>query len=223
MKETTRVAKPAPQAAHPAAQKPADRFIASMTITFDMWHDGTGYDLDALRAVPPGERARIEHILISHQPRDWRDVEALAQIDSPHARMAIEEALNHRDPKVRREAAKYAGDKIDPAEREALLLKSLKTCRPFDGLTEALDEVEKCHPPSVIDAMLRGLLDREGDIAVHFAAMLLFLHGKAKEPFDWDHRPFFLRFNTEDRAERKAVFRELCETIGTDATRYLRS
>ena len=56
---------------------------------------------------------------------------------------------------------------------------------------------------------------------MHFAAMLFFLHGKASEPFDMAHRPFFLRFHTEDRRERAAVFRELCERIGVRAEEYL--
>jgi hypothetical protein len=47
--------------------------------------------------------------------------------------------------------------------------------------------------------------------------MLAFLHGKASEPFDWQQRPFFLRFHTEDRREREAVFRELCAKLGIDA------
>ena len=91
------------------------------------------------------------------------------------------------------------------------------------GLSEALDEVEEVHPPSVVEALLRGALERDGEVAVHFAAMLMFLHGKAGEPVDWAQRPFFLRFHTTDRAEREAVFRELCETIGVDASRYLES
>jgi hypothetical protein len=66
----------------------------------------------------------------------------------------------------------------------------------------------------VIDALFRGLLKRDGGTAVHFSAMLMFLHGKAASSFDWDHRPFFLQFNTEDPAERRRCFRELCDRIG---------
>ena len=150
------------------------------------------------------------------------DIEALAEIDSAEARKAIEAALKDPDPQVRREAANHAGDKVSPADRETFLLKALKSCSAFDGLTEALDEAEEFHPPSVIDALVRGALNRDGETAVHFAAMLFFLHGKAKEQFDWDHRPFFLRFNTTNREERKAAFRELCETIGVEAEKYLR-
>jgi hypothetical protein len=50
----------------------------------------------------------------------------------------------------------------------------------------------------------------------------MFLHGQAREPFDWDQRPFFLRFQTEDPAERRAAFRELCGRIGIDPSAYLR-
>ncbi len=52
--------------------------------------------------------------------------------------------------------------------------------------------------------------------------MLYFLHGKSKEAFDWDHRPFFLRFNTTDRNEIKQAFKELCNTIGVDVAKYVR-
>jgi hypothetical protein len=44
----------------------------------------------------------------------------------------------------------------------------------------------------------------------------MFLYGKAKEPFDWDIRPFVLRFATHDPAERRAVYEELCQRIGVD-------
>jgi hypothetical protein len=84
------------------------------------------------------------------------------------------------------------------------------------------DEAEEFHPPGVVETLFRGALNRDGEAAVHFAALLFFLHGKADEPFDWNHRPFFLRFNTDDRKERIAVFRELCEIVGVDPKQYLR-
>lgn len=204
------------------APGPAERFIRSMTITFDRWHDGTGYDLEALRAVPADELPAIEAHLIRHRPRDWRDIEALARIDSPAARAAIADALTDRDPLVRREAARYSERTLDPAEREALLLKSLREDVFYGGLSPALDEAAEFHPPAVIEALLRGTLHREGDAAVHFAALLYFLNGKSREAFDWEHRPFFLRFNTLDTDERQTAFRELCATIGVDPDSYLR-
>jgi hypothetical protein len=193
-----------------------------MNITYEMWHDGIGYDLDSLEQIPDSEIPAIEKILIERRPRDWREIEALAQIDSPAARKEVEEGLTSSDPHVRRVAMDYAGDKVDPAERERLLINTLRSANLFGGLSEALDECEEFHPPGVIDALFRGALDGDADAAVSFAAMLFYLHGKAKEPFDWDQRPFFLRFNTGDRKERKAVFRELCEIVGVDPGKYMR-
>ena len=50
-------------------------------------------------------------------------------------------------------------------------------------------------------------------MAVHFAAMLLFLHGQADSPCDMAQRPFLLHFNTGDRTAREAAFAELCRRI----------
>jgi hypothetical protein len=58
---------------------------------------------------------------------------------------------------------------------------------------------------------------------VHAAARLAFIYGKAKEPFDWDLRPLYLRFNTTDRAEREAAFRDLCRLCDVDPEPYLKA
>lgn len=195
------------------------RFIESMTMTFDMWHDGTGYDLEALRSIPEEDIPSLEALLISHQPRDWRDIEALGVLNTPTALIAIQEALSDPDPEVRRQAALYAGPEED-SERERLLLEALKKEVFFGGLSAALDEAEKFHPPRVIETLLDGALNRTGEVAVHFAAMLYFLHGKSNSAFDMEHRPFFLRFHRTDREERLTAFRELCGEIGVDHHRY---
>ena len=114
-------------------------------------------------------------------------------------------------------------EQIDPAGREARLLKLLAGKGPGAHLTEALDEVEAFHPPAVIEALIRGALNRDGTSAVHFAAMVYYLHGKATEPFDWGQRPFFLRFNTADRGEREAAFGEMCRAISVEAAGYLKA
>jgi hypothetical protein len=41
-----------------------------MEIDFEKWHDGLGYDLDALRLASQNERIVIERMLIHHSPRD---------------------------------------------------------------------------------------------------------------------------------------------------------
>ena len=206
----------------PSSSGALERFIASMVPNFDMWHDGTGYDLTLLDLMSQEERDRAEDALVRHSPRDWRDIEALARIDSPRARREIETALTSTDNHVRREAMRHVGEHAQPADRERLLIRSLENDVVYGGLTQAIDEAATFHPPTVVDALFRGALSRDGDIAVHFAALLLFIHGKATEPFDWNHRPFFLRFHTTDRAQRETVFRELCESVAVDPAKYLR-
>jgi len=68
---------------------------------------------------------------------------------------------------------------------------------------------------------MRAALNSDGESAVNIVGLLMYIYGKADEPFDWEQRPFFLRFNTEDVAERKAVFAELCEKVGVEASDYL--
>jgi hypothetical protein len=194
----------------------AKQFLQSMRITYEMWHDGTGYNLDALAGASPAELPAIAKCLIEHRPRDWRDIEALAAIDLPEARSEIVQALHSSDGDVRREAMEYAAEPIDPKDRERNLVSALRSQRLFGGLSGAIDEAAEFHPPAVVQALLDGALHRDGDSAVNFAALLFFIHGMSKEPFDWDHRPFFLRFAATDPAARREAFLELCKTIGVD-------
>jgi len=198
-----------------------DRFQSSMVMDYEKWHDGIGYDLAALAEATPSERDAIERLLLDRGTRDWRDVEALALLDTPAARAALREALSSGDAEIRLAVTRHAPALIGEAQRAASLVQALKSAGPFAGLTQVLDEAEQFHPPEVVEALLQGTLEREGDVAVHLAALLLFLHGKADEPFDMEHRPFFLRFNTDDRAKREAAFRELCGRVGADAQTIL--
>ena len=196
-------------------------FERSMVIDYDKWHDGIGYDLDVLRAMTPRERGQIEAMLIRKGLSDWRDVEALAEIDTPAARAALEAAIHHTNPEVRNAVLQHAPTLVPEEQKLRVIIQGLKTSVIFGGLTQTLDDVADFHPPEVVETLFRCALSRTGDVAVHFAAMLFYIHGKASVPFDWDHRPFFLRFHTEDRAERVAVFRELCATVGVSADQYL--
>jgi len=106
---------------------------------------------------------------------------------------------------------------VSESDRTASLVAALSTADLYGGLSQALDQAEDFHPPEVVDALFRGLLARDGEAAVSFAGMLMFLHGKTSEPFDWDQRPFFLLFHTADSVERRQHFRELCKKIDVDA------
>ena len=204
----------------PIAKDAMQRFRNSMVIDYEKWHDGIGYDLEALREASPEERATIETMLIDRGVGDWRDVEALAALNTPRARKALRAALKSDDHQVRMAVMQYAPELVSNAKRSVLLVEALQSAKFYGGLTEVLDEVEEFHPSEVIDALLRGVLAREGEVAVHFAAMLMFIYGKASESFDMEQRVFFLTFNTEDQAAREAAFRELCQKIGVTAEKY---
>lgn len=193
------------------------RFRASMSMDYEKWHDGIGYDLDALRDAGPQERSEIEKLILAHAPRDWRDVEALALIDTPAARAALREAAEGGDAQTRMAVARHAPALLAEKDRATSLIRAIRSAQAFDGLSDIIDEAEAFHPPEVVDALLRAALKGDGEAAVNFAALLYYLHGKAESSFDWAHRPFFLRFNTDDRTDREAAFRELCAQIGKDA------
>jgi len=201
---------------------PFQRFEESMKIGFEEWHDGIGYDIAAIRIASQVELDMIEQLLLNHIPHDWRDIEALAEINTECARKIIKEAIKDSNPIVRIAVARFAPNLITDKERSQSLITALQKTEIFSGFSNVLDEVERYHPEEVKEALIKGLLNRRGDVAVLFAAMLFYLFGQAKEPFDWKQRPFFLRFNTEYRKERVEAFRELCQKLKINPDKYLR-
>jgi hypothetical protein len=203
-----------PQARRPdpelaPADSPLGKFQRSMAIDYYKWHDGDGYDLDAIAAASPEERAVIEDILLNRKMADWRDAEALAALDTPSGNDALRAAFFHVDAQIRAAIVRCAPKLITDHERTESLVRALENATLGGDLSQALDDAADFHPKEVVDALFRGVQQRDGQTAVLFAAMLMFVHGKADEPFDWNQRPFFLRFNTQNRAERDAVVAEL--------------
>ena len=198
-----------------------EKFRASMEIDYEKWHEGIGYDLSLLTEATAKDLKQIEEIVLSRRAADWRDIEALAAINSGAARAAIKSAFLYGDSAIRMAVHSHAPELIDADKRPASLVTALEQAEIYGGLSQALLEVQDFHPPEIIQTLLRGLMERDGGTAVHFAAMLFYLHGKAPEPFDWNQRPFFLRFNTEDMNEREQATRELCTAIGADPQRCI--
>ena len=197
-----------PDIAFRAATAPVDRFQAAMHVDYEKWHDGVGYDLRVLAEANDDERKIILAKLIP--PSAWRDVEALAAMDSDVARAALHKALTSGNAEVRAAVTRYAPAIGTERERTETLLDVLKHGAFFEGLTSALDQVEQFHPPAIVNALFAGLFVRPGEIATNFAGMLAFIHGKADSSFDWALRPLFLKFNSDDGAERERAFVELC-------------
>jgi len=200
---------------------PFQRFIKSVTIDYEKWHDGMSYDLEAIKQASPNESGKIEQILVDHIPKDWRDIEALAQIDTPNAQKAIKKAIRDPNPKVQIAVARFAPKLISDRQKTQSLVRILQNEKIFDGLSQALDEVEEYHPEEITEELIKGLLSREGEVAVLFAAMLFYIYGKAKEPFDMNQRPFFLTFNTKNKIERLSAFLELCKQLKINPEKYI--
>lgn len=205
-----------------------DRFMASTEIDYGRWKEGEGYDLAALRELDPDERFRVEHWLLARADKDWRDLEGLLTLGSDAGRAAVVDQLRQGKLEQRLNAARLLSDDTTLARElapdiEAAAVAGLQSALFFYGLSIALDIATTLRTPVLIDALFRAALRDEGEAAVHAAARLAFIHGKAKEEFDWDLRPLFLRFNTQVRAEREAAFRELCTLCGVDPEPYLKA
>ena len=206
---------------NPAPESLFDRFVKSMEMDYDKWREGEGYDLSLLAQASETDREDIERKLLRNAPLHWRDIEALAIIDSQKARAAIMNAFFTADTETRMSVHRYAPDLISEQLSIDSIIRALRESEIFSGLSQALDEIEEFHPPEVIQELLRGLMQRDGATACHFAAMLYYLHGLSGSAFDWDHRPFFLKFNTDNLVEREVVVRELCQSIGVAVEDYL--
>jgi hypothetical protein len=191
------------------------RFERSLLIGYEQWHDGVGYDVEALRELSVEQRRSIEARLVP--PDGWRDVEALAVIaslGSDSARAELRKAATSGSSEVQLAVLQHAPELVPNDARVASIVQALDVATPFDSFTTTLDQVEAFHPQPVIDALWRGLESRAGDVAVHYAAMLAFLYGKADEAFDWRLRPLFLEFNTADVAQRRAAIAKLRALVG---------
>ena len=197
------------------------RFEQSMIMDFDSWHDGTGYDLDALASATPAEREQITELLLARDVTDWRDVEALGALGTAEAERRLKAAFRRGSLGLRLAVLRHAPHVVTARQRTTVLVEGIERATIGDGLTPTLLDVEEFHPPAIVTALLKGTLERRGDVAVNLAGMVAFVHGATTEAFDWDQRPLFLRFDTDDGAQRIAAFRDLCTLCGIDPVPYL--
>ena len=194
------------------------RFLDSMEIDYAKWHDGVGYDLDTLGKLSPDEQTKVENLLIERGVNDWRVVDALAEIGSEKALAALKNALQSDTYEVRIRAVERLSEKgsISESEIETLLVETLPLVKLLNGQTFTLQLAEEYPTPAVKRILLWCTLHGNEDIRVHAAALIHFLYGIAASSFDWDHRPFYLRFNDENIENRKLAYDELCKEIGVD-------
>jgi hypothetical protein len=193
------------------------RFLKSLNIGLEEWREGIGYDLEALAEITPEERTAAVDLLRERLATrgDWRDVEALAAIGTPEAREVIRAARNHPNHQVQLRAAECLEAAGEDGQIEDHIIAALRGSELYYGLSQAIDLAEE-HPTPRVQQTLRhvALNGRTPEARVNCAGLALYLGGQADEAFDWNHRPFFLRFGDEDRAVRLEAYRELCKRIG---------
>lgn len=190
------------------------RFRRSMQIGPDEWRDGVGYDLAALRAMSDAERATIEAELSSRADRDWRDVEALAALDSEGAKAALRSAWHGGSDEIRLAVLRHAPDVVDRSDRVSTIVRGLEEAELFGGFRQAMEQAALFHPPPVLYALHRAILRRDGEKAVLLAGLLWHVAGRSDELFDWAKRPLFLELHTADRDARTRAYHELCRQAG---------
>ena len=190
-----------------------DRFISSMQLTYDKWHDGEGYDVDAIAEMTLDERESLVDVLTGREVT-WREIEALAAIDSTRARAAVESAstnVGSADTRLAAAEAKHRAGGASPAKALARQIRELSEVG--DGLTRALLMAEE-HPTDEVKRALLYASSRPTEAAMHCGALLCMLTGVTDEPFDWDLRPLFLRLAPDNgESDRKAAFHELCALV----------
>ena len=96
-----------------ARSEALERFMASTSIDYEAWHDGVGYDLDAVRELKGDDQAQAERFLLDRAGSDWRDLEALLALGTTTARDAVVDQLRTGRLEQRLWAARYLVD--DPS------------------------------------------------------------------------------------------------------------
>lgn len=191
-------------------------FLDSMVLNFERWHDGIGYDLEALAQLDSRERSSIEKLLIQNlaDKGDWRDAQVLTVLNTPAAREAVDQARFHKKTKVRNYALRTIIHNRDPGNTTRTLEAELEE-QVIQAVMQGDYEMAESMPTMRIKkALLDSVLVVDREIRVSAAAFLLYICGQTSEPFDWNQRPFFLRFGKESGGELKQAWEELRKRAG---------
>ena len=186
-----------------------ERFEKSRILDFDAWHDGAGFDLSAIAEMTADERASVRKSLLHADPT-WREIEALDALrdyaeahpdeDPGRAVSEIDRAMQRGatapDRVTRLAAAEtlHRQGKLPDFDRVIAREISDNMLKIADGCGPALLLAEQFPTGRVKQALLYASNFRS-ETAMHCAALLCYLCGKAKEPFDWSMRPFFMNFH----------------------------
>jgi hypothetical protein len=192
-----------------------ERFLASVVPVWKEWADGQRYDIAALARLRPTERAEAVAVLTGRDP-GWREVEALATINTPAARAAIDAALQHHLSIDTRLAAAEARFAADPAfDLDGFLARQIRRLdRPANGLTRALRLAEGHGGAATRQALLWASYNAT-ECAPACARLLLRLTGAATEPLDPALELVLGKLGLHTSSfDRTAAFEALCQCVG---------
>lgn len=198
-----------------------EKFLKSMEMDYQKWHNGDSYDLKALKELNAEELKQVEAVLIPRKDKDWRDVEALAEINTPTALEAVKACLESPNLEVRIFAAKFLKEKNITDRVEDVLLKTLPITKVGGGLVQALRLAKENPTETVKQKLIWCALHGNDTTRVHCAAMALFLYGKAESEFDNKQKIIF-SFNIADKAKRIEAFPEFCQIIGVNPNDFMK-
>jgi HEAT repeat protein len=179
-----------------------NRFRASMATGYEQWHDGVGYDLDALRDMTPEERASTSlevrtRLASAGATPDWRDMEAAHALELTDSLRAL---LDHPDAEVRLRAARYAGG---GEEAEAILCQALLGDDPA-AASKALDDV--CdHPTERVRQAVITLLRRVDENFIWAGYVALEVFGGVEDAME--ERPFL--FEVQEQGPNGPLMEQL--------------
>lgn len=191
--------------------KNLEKFQDSMKIGYAEWREGIGYDLDALGKLTPEERIQAEDLLIARHAADWRDIEALDVLGSSRALEEMRNALSVKDVETRIEAAEHLAKRkmINEACIESIIVMTLDVTTLLNGMVRTLRFAEAHPSPAVQSKLWSCALDGDDSIRGHAAALAHFLAGGSASAFDWNFRPIYLCFTSQDKQERHRAYLEL--------------
>jgi hypothetical protein len=190
------------------------RFIKSTIIGQDEWRDGTPYDMNAFALLSPKEKSEaVSYLRERHTPTsDWRDIDVFQAAATTASLAALSFATKAPRAEIRLRAAAALHELKQFSFLTQFLVRELEQITIDDGMVYAFTLMEK-PSPEIIAGLLKGARTRP-EVATHFAAKVCQLIGKTSSEFDWDMRPFFLRFGEHNLpAEREKAYQELCALV----------
>lgn len=192
-----------------------ERFLAGLRIDYERWHDGVGFDLASIPALSPLQQRRAVDLLRTRE-LTWRELDALAQLDTPEAWEAIDEAVN--DPQstmLRFRAASLQAEHGRRSDLSDVIVRELKRMeRSDEGETAVLLAAREHDSPRVRMGLLWASWNRT-PCAPNAAALLLFLTGHAADPLALEHRDIVLGLGPHENSfVRGAAMEKLERLVG---------